>query len=84
MKKMEKFWDFEGLFMHPNLSMVNFMELNEVCKLGKLFFQMVEIPILLIWDEDSAIGLAIDLIGMFLLEYRHRIRIVWSGFVVLD
>lgn len=33
--------------MHPNLSMVNFMELNEVCKLGKLFFQMVEIPILL-------------------------------------
>ena len=70
--------------MSPNLSMVNFMELNKVCKLGKLFFQILGIPILLSRDEDSAIGLAIDLIGMFLLEYRQRIRILQSGFVVLD
>jgi hypothetical protein len=70
--------------MRPNLSMVNFVELNEVDKLGKLFFQMVEIPILLSRDQDSALGLAIDLIGIFLLEHRHRIRIVWSGFVVID
>ena len=70
--------------MSPNLSMVNFMELNKVCKLGKFFFQILEIPILLSRDEDSAIGLAIDLIGMFLLEYRQRIRILQSGFVVLD
>jgi hypothetical protein len=60
------------------------MELNKVGKLGKLFFQILEIPILLSRDEDSAIGLAIDLVGMFLLEYRHRFRILQSGFVVLD